>query len=90
MRRIILIVLLFFVGLFFVVFLGLNWAARFNLNLGFGSESVEIPVIIWTLGAFLAGAVCTSIVFLINILKRSRKAKQVAAENSSQEKVDDK
>ncbi|MDR1468701.1 MAG: hypothetical protein LBT00_05350 [Spirochaetaceae bacterium] len=79
MRRIVLFVLLFVVVLCFGLFLGFNWDTRFDLSLGFGSEDVQISVIMWTLGAFAVGAVCTTIVFAINLLKKGRKVKEQEA-----------
>lgn len=79
MRRIVLLALFFAVVLCFGLFLGFNWETRFDLKLGFGSEDVQVSVIMWTLGAFLAGVVCTVIVFATNLLKKGQKAKDQAA-----------
>jgi uncharacterized integral membrane protein len=70
MRRVILLILLFIVVLIFAVFCGMNWGTKFHLNLGFGSKSFDIPVILWTLCAFGAGVVCTALAVLINMLKK--------------------
>jgi uncharacterized integral membrane protein len=78
MRRIVLLILLFVVVVVFVVFLGLNWGTRFDLKLGFGSRDMHVSVIVWTLGAFVAGAFCTAIVFATNLLKKERKNKELA------------
>jgi TRAP-type C4-dicarboxylate transport system permease small subunit len=88
MRRIVLLVLLFVVVLvvfLFVVFLGLNWGTRFDLKLGFGSRDVPVSVIAWTLGSFIAGAVCTALVFVTILLKKGRKNKVPAVTQKDRE-----
>jgi uncharacterized integral membrane protein len=70
MRRVILLILLFIVVLIFAVFCGMNWSTKFQLNLGFGSKSFDIPVILWTLCAFGAGVVCTALAVLISVWKK--------------------
>jgi hypothetical protein len=76
MRRIVLLALLFVAVLCFGLFLGFNWETRFALSLGFGSENAQVSVIVWTLGAFFAGVVCTTIVFATNLLKKGRKERE--------------
>jgi TRAP-type C4-dicarboxylate transport system permease small subunit len=88
MRRIvllILLVLLFAAVLFFVVFLGLNWNTDFSLKRGFGSEDAQVPVIAWTLGAFVAGGLCTTVIFAVSRLRRGRKIKEQTAEGKQKE-----
>ena len=79
MRRVVLFVLFFVVILCFGLFLGFNWETSFDLSLGFGLPVVQVSVIMWTLGAFLAGVVCTAIVFATNLVKNGRKAKDRVA-----------
>jgi uncharacterized integral membrane protein len=77
MRRIVLIILFFVVVLFFAIFLGLNWGISFHLNLGFGSGGADVPVILWTLGSFAAGAFCAAIIFATSLRKKAKKAKRI-------------
>ncbi|MDR0638478.1 MAG: hypothetical protein LBG27_06205 [Spirochaetaceae bacterium] len=88
MRRIVLLALLFVVVLCLGLFLGFNWETRFDLRLGFGSQDMQVSVIVWTLGAFLAGVVCTVIVFATNLLKKGRKVKYQAAKKPAVEEPD--
>jgi TRAP-type C4-dicarboxylate transport system permease small subunit len=85
MRRIVLLVPLLVIVLGFVMFLGLNWETRFGLKLGFGSQDVPVSVIVWTLGAFIAGGFCTAIVFAINLLKKGRKNRKPAVAQKKEE-----
>jgi uncharacterized integral membrane protein len=85
MYRKLLLVLLFVVVLVFVVFLGLNWETQFHLRLGFGSRDIPVSIIVWTVGAFIAGVVCTSIVFATNLLKKGRKAKESVTEKKEEQ-----
>jgi uncharacterized integral membrane protein len=78
MHRKLLLILLFIVVLVFVVFLGLNWETRFYLKLGFGSKDMSVSVIAWTLGAFVAGALCTFIIFATNLVKKERRESRKA------------
>jgi uncharacterized integral membrane protein len=83
MRRNLLLILLFAIVLVFVVFLGLNWETQFALKLGFGSRDVPVSIIVWTLGAFVVGVVCSAIVFATNLkkgLKKGRMEKEAAVE----------
>jgi hypothetical protein len=80
MRRNFLLILLFAVVLVFVVFLGLNWETEFHLRVGFGSRDIPISIIIWTLGVFADGVLCTAIVFATNLLKKGRKKKEPGTE----------